>query len=123
MHKKTEIDLIQDILNRVAEYLDKLSGQVFDIEGTVSRTISVNGISDDSAIKNLQSLDYLRQSLEDLALLAVTLGDSKIGPLSDDVIEGVKQKLKLKSTRTLLDEVPLCKTRDTDFRCGEFDLF
>lgn len=123
MSDNSEVDIAHDVLKRLALYLDALAGHVFDIEETVGNTFTNKDIHDELTIKNLQVLDFLRQSMEDLALMAVFFGDPKIRPLNDESIQIVSNKLKLKSTRALLSQSDTGAISTLNKSDGDIDLF
>lgn len=104
-------------------YLDKLAGQVFDLEETIGCTIASEKASDPQTITNLQALDFLRQSLEDLALLTLLLGNSKKKTLGLNELRQVGEKLKLKSTRSLLEGENCHHFGEKTASLGDLDLF
>ncbi|TMM54669.1 hypothetical protein [Sulfitobacter sabulilitoris] len=105
---------ISPVLARVSAHLDDLAGQVQSVETTVG---SLMITPDAQAISQLQTLDYLRQSLEDLARLVGFLGqpDADAAPQ-----RAICAHLRLTSTKLLLQ----LGTEDTDTTTsGDFDLF
>ncbi|GAB5483540.1 MAG: hypothetical protein Pars92KO_32970 [Parasphingorhabdus sp.] len=123
MSKINEADHAKIILKRIAVYLDGLAGDVADLEDTVSDVVKVKEVKDERAIKNLQSLDFLRQSLEDLALMAAAFGESNKNESSEAVIKSAASKLKLKSSRLLLGETSGASAKIGKNGLGELDLF
>lgn len=114
---------VSKVIERLSTYLDRLAGQVFELENTVSRTVGEQKASDPSTITNLQSLDFLRQSLEDLALMTHLL--SKHGKLRLSVAElqDVSAKLKLKATQSLLQGEESRHFGERLDSTGDLDLF
>ncbi|MDW3221888.1 MAG: hypothetical protein R8G34_03215 [Paracoccaceae bacterium] len=123
MTGETEAILAEDILLRVASYMDSLAGHVFDIEETLGDTVSTQLAGDHVAIQNLQVLDFLRQSLEDLAMMALILRDPKTRPFTDETIKKAGNRLKLKATRNLLDGTTAGESKVNLDNLGELDLF
>lgn len=123
MTEETEAAIAEELLARIATYLDTLAGHVFEIEETVGNTIANKVVGDNLAIQNLQVLDFLRQSLEDLALMAVILRDPKTRPLTAETIEAVGRKLKLESTKNLLHSRRSYDNHVRSDGLGELDLF
>lgn len=89
-------------LTRMSSYLDKLAGQVFDIEETIGQAVERDAVAEPPTITNLQALDFLRQSLEDLALMSTLLGNSAKGAINLAELDHLSRKLRLKATRSLL---------------------
>ncbi|MFK7882318.1 hypothetical protein [Roseobacter sp.] len=123
MSAKSEAELAQEILKRTALYLDKLAGHVFDIEETVGNSIAAKEASDEETIKNLQVLDFLRQSMEDLALMAIILSDPKTRPLDEETVKAASSKLRLKSTRLVLCDIQSERVDTLQENTGDIDLF
>ncbi|MEM6887349.1 MAG: hypothetical protein AAF636_04325 [Pseudomonadota bacterium] len=72
---KIALDLL---LERMSDHLDALAAKVFEIEDAIGKAIK-NDCSkshEGATITRLQSLDFLRQSLEDLALLSCYLSQN-----------------------------------------------
>ncbi|XDB00006.1 hypothetical protein AB1M95_08920 [Sulfitobacter sp. LCG007] len=112
------------ILSRVSRHLDAMAGQVFSLEEAVGRSLPEASNTENSIIRELQTLDLLRQSLEDLALLAhhLHLHSEHLGgdllPVSQ-----IGQKLRLDSTRTLLHGQTTFSFEREDETLGDLDLF
>ncbi|WP_299405053.1 hypothetical protein [uncultured Roseobacter sp.] len=123
MSKINEADHAKIILKRIAVYLDGLAGDVADLEDTVSDVVKVKEVQDERAIKNLQSLDFLRQSLEDLARMAAAFGESSKNESSEALIQSAASKLKLKSSRLLLGDTSGAPVKSGKNGLGEIDLF
>ncbi|WP_299498523.1 hypothetical protein [uncultured Roseobacter sp.] len=123
MSKINEVDHAKIILKRIAVYLDGLAGDVADLEDTVGDVVKVKEVQDERAIKNLQSLDFLRQSLEDLAFMAAAFGESNENESSEAVIKSTTSKLKLKSSRLLLGDTSDAPAKSGKNGLGELDLF
>ena len=114
---------VRDVLKRLSAYLDKLAAQVFDLEDTVGQTVNNRNETNSETITNLQALDFLRQSLEDLALMTLLLATSDKTCLNSKEINDVGKKLKLKTTRSLLEgQGSQYSSREIETR-GDLDLF
>ncbi|WP_299508482.1 hypothetical protein [uncultured Roseobacter sp.] len=114
---------MKDILKRVSAYLDKLAGQVFDLEETIGHAVREGKASDPQTITKLQTLDFLRQSLEDLALMTLLLGSSEKAKLASGDLQKVGEKLKLQATQTLLDGYQHHSFGEKSDAFGDLDLF
>ena len=107
-----------DLLGRVAGHLDHLADEAYLLEQAVCDAWDSKDSKDPAAIQQLQKLDFLRQSLEDCALLTQLLSrlDMK-APELDPLI----QKLRLESTRALF-ATPAAPVPPAA-HSGEVDLF
>ena len=108
------------VLARMSWHIDALAEEVHAIEHAIGEELTGREGQSTVTIIRLQRLDYLRQSLEDLAQLSLCLSAS-----GDEIeAEAAVAKLRLASTRTLLgdpvaaDEPPLRKAAS-----GDLDLF
>ena len=85
-----------EVLRRLSEHLDGLAAEVLQIEQAIGEDLG-DGVSRAAAtITRLQRLDFLRQSLEDSALLVLLLSRAERVP------EAMQGKLRLDTTRALL---------------------
>ena len=92
------------LLDRTTDHLALLAAQIHDVEEMIGESISDSNVGMSFEITRLQALDYVRQCLEDLALMTSFLSDNSL----DCVIEGenarhILNKLKLEVTQRLLD--------------------
>ncbi|MGJ8545570.1 MAG: hypothetical protein ACSHWZ_09020 [Sulfitobacter sp.] len=114
---------IEVFLERLTAQLDGLVAQVFELERTMGETFADQGQVPHPAIIQLQTLDFLRQSLEDLALLtSVSAGAIQTGTGPQLSLATTAEKLRLDTTRAILstqNEVPV--TPDQNY--GDLDLF
>ncbi|MDW4496485.1 hypothetical protein R5H30_00710 [Sulfitobacter sp. D35] len=111
------------VLSRVSRHLDGMAGQIFSLEEAVSRGMPGRA-ADHAAIRELQTLDFLRQSLEDLALLAHQLHlHADTSNVEDLPVLKIARALKLDSTRTLLDCAAGLPVVDDRATVGDLDLF
>ncbi|MCV3272055.1 hypothetical protein [Roseobacter sinensis] len=94
---------ISTINIRLSSYLDKLAGQIFDLEEAISHAVDTSSSAEPQTITSLQSLDFLRQSLEDLAIMTLLIGQENKVSLTAPEIEKISQKLKLKVTCAVLE--------------------
>lgn len=120
MHMSGDTLELRDLIRNVSIHLDGLAAEVHTIEHAIGDEFDRNRELEDGQIKRLQRLDYLRQSLEDLALLNLFIADVCKGELGPTV----GQRLKLAATRGLLSR----ESEPTSFiameECvGEVDLF
>ena len=91
------------ILGQLSDHLDGLAAHVFELERMLGDGLKPTKFSDFSTITKLQSLDYLRQSLEDVALLTCFLSESVTeSPMNEIQTTSLSEKLRLKSTQMLL---------------------
>lgn len=117
-------ETVGKILARVSGHLDSLAAQVFTIEQAVGATVSRSGNTSGAAITELQGLDFLRQSLEDTALLMHLLNkrEQAQGSGGSD-LSGIAKRLKLNSTQKLLNNNDCQKHQSETSTSGELDLF
>ena len=87
----------QQILRRISDHLDQLAEEVHAIEHALGAEVS-NLSRESSTIKRLQRLDFLRQSLEDTALLMHFLATEQ----PDQAQPDIARKLRLDTTRALM---------------------
>lgn len=112
------------VLQLMSHHLDALAGEVHQVEHAVG-----DGLGDmpqgSGTIKQLQSLDFLRQSLEDLALLTLCITRAgTFGALSDAQADRIAQKLKLAATRALMEATnATAEPAAVDRTSGDLDLF
>lgn len=111
---------IPDLMRRLSVHLDSLAAEVHEIEHAIGQELGKDSTFDDGQIKRLQRLDFLRQSLEDMALLKHFMADHLIG----EIPNGLESRLRLESTRTLLkprqkQPEPVLQSR----ALGDVDLF
>ncbi|MBW4708224.1 hypothetical protein KX928_10555 [Roseobacter sp. YSTF-M11] len=119
----SEVNPLPAIVGRLSCYLDKLAGQVFDIEETIGQALTHSTESSKNTITDLQALDFLRQSLEDLALMTLLLSDRNGKELNAKCLHGVSDKLKLKTTRSLLEGKEPGFFGAEEDTLGDLDLF
>ncbi|WP_299827757.1 hypothetical protein [uncultured Roseobacter sp.] len=122
LHVNSE-ERISEVIQRVSAYLDRLAGQVFEVESTIGRAVEEQKASDSHTIKNLQALDFLRQSLEDLALMTLLLSRQERPHLGPVELQKVRAGLKLKATQSLLHGEDHPHFGDTNEADSDLDLF
>ena len=112
------------LLTRLSRYLDHLADEVQKVEQTIAAPPEDGDALPGSAIVQLQSLDRLRQSLEDLALLTLCLGRTDaMGRPALECPGQIRNNLRLEATRALFDQ-PCGATRPVRREAsGEVDLF
>ena len=99
---------------RVAAHLRFLSQQVAEIEAGTCENLQDTDAPGDAVIQSLQRLDYLRQSLDDVASL---LDAMHVG---DDAQPARLAALKMGSTRALVQDEPPPQEKPAS---GSLDLF
>lgn len=93
---------ISTLTLRLSAYLDKLAAQVFNLEETIGKAVENSTSTAPETITNLQTLDFLRQSLEDLAMMTLLIAKSGNTSLGASEIDKVSQRLKLNATKAIL---------------------
>lgn len=106
------------VLDRLSGQLDVLAARVHETEEAVGKALQAGGTEASVLVARLQTLDYLRQSLEDCALLALLLAKIKHAEETDINVEQITKKLRLESTRDLLSQ-----HRDAGHATGDIQLF
>jgi len=108
------------LLARLSDHLDGLATEVHRVEQVVGTQAATAQSAPVGAIVQLQSLDHLRQSLEDLSLLALYLSrPDKVGIPGLKNPASFRSRMRLGSTRALFDMGP----PTTLPPAGEIDLF
>lgn len=115
---------LDQMMHRLSTHLDGLAAEVHRVEHAIGESLGRRS-DDDAPITQLQSLDYLRQSLEDLSLLTLMLGRrSDLGVLSADEGLQITRKLRLAVTRQILLSLDSPETFGASCRnAGNLDLF
>ncbi|MEW9921881.1 hypothetical protein AB2B41_19915 [Marimonas sp. MJW-29] len=108
------------VLGRLSEYLDGLADEIHAVEFVIGEELGSGLSQATSGITRLQRLDFVRQSLEDLAILTLALSRQSKG----DLPPGIGAQLRLDATRHLLRS----KSRShwavaQDESLGDVDLF
>jgi hypothetical protein len=94
------------LMPRLSQHMDMLAAEVHRVEQTLGGTFEKAPSLGGATIMQLQSLDFLRQSLEDLALLTHTLGRLATEHAPDALdAELLSSKCRLASTRRLMAQV------------------
>lgn len=111
---------LEVILQRVSDHLDALAGEVHSIEHVIGSELSLTSGQSAQSITRLQRLDYLRQCLEDLAMLTLLLSNTSEG----SVCQSLAKKLRLATSKDMFKsgKVPQLEKAD-DGTLGEIDLF
>ena len=115
---------LETFLSRVSDHLDLLAAQVHDLEEAIGSAVLDNPNAVQVEITRLQGLDYVRQCLEDLALLT-TVFENQLTESGFEFsnIDSVRSKLKLEITKGILcnesGNGPVSEKRAV----GDFDLF
>lgn len=112
---------LRSVLERMSAHLDRLSVQVFDLEKIVATHVTQGGDAGEEAIQEFQTLDFLRQSLEDISILVLLI--AKSDPETDIVMENLHRKLKLESTKAVLLGADGSGFETETVDPGEMDLF
>lgn len=86
------------VVGRLSAHLETLANDVHEIEVMVSKELGDGSAPGRDGIKRLQKLDYLRQSLEDAALLAYFTSRHCEGSMPT----ATGSKLRLETARSLL---------------------
>ncbi|MEM6941809.1 MAG: hypothetical protein AAF509_16990 [Pseudomonadota bacterium] len=87
-----------DAMRRISAHLDGLAAEAHALEQIVGSGLGPELSTETQSITQLQRLDFLRQSLEDVALLCLLLSDDCAGIVNQETV----QRVRLESTRALL---------------------
>jgi hypothetical protein len=91
------------VLRQISSHLDGLSIQVQGIESTFGAQLNPGAPPQSGLITQLQSLDYLRQSLQDLAVLLTHLSEVEgMNTVPFGQISKINGILKLSDTKAIL---------------------
>lgn len=109
-----------DLMPRIARHLDELAETLGDVENALGdilpRTL------EDRAILRLQTLDQIRQSVEDLSVLMTLIGQASLSKkVCLNELSDKDTQLTLQSTKNLLKTAPNFTQTAQDV--GNLDLF
>ncbi|MEM9969156.1 MAG: hypothetical protein AAF755_13825 [Pseudomonadota bacterium] len=114
----------QPLFKRLAVHMDGLAARVHRIECLLSPQMLDASARENRTIRDLQHLDYLRQSLEDCALLLLLLGQHLSQSfLTVEDIAAIQEKLRLESTQELFTDPVVRPVSTLHENTGEIDLF
>lgn len=112
------------LLARLSDHLDGLASEVHRVEQVVGTQASAARPAPSGAIVQLQSLDHLRQSLEDLSMLTLFLARSDETGIPGLQNPGrIRCRMRLGSTRALFDKFDQSSISAAPPNTGEIDLF
>lgn len=97
-HYSPQYLALNGVLERLSNHLDGLADEVHQIEHAVGEELGSADYNGSENIMRLQRLDFLRQSLEDMALLTLGLSHAEQGRV--DI--AMTQKLRLDASREVL---------------------
>ena len=89
---------LERVLQRVSSHLDGLAGEVHALEYVIGEELGSGTTHPSSGITRLQRLDFLRQALEDLAILTLAMAGQSKGRMH----HATASKLRLDTTKQLL---------------------
>lgn len=118
-----DLDLRQ-VMARLSAHVDGLASDVRQVEETIGQGLH-HSAGTEAQITRLQSLDYLRQSLEDISCLARNLSQgAQIGALTGAEAADLSRQLRLSVTQEILYPQPCAGTSGKDHSArGDLDLF
>lgn len=115
---------LETVLSNVSAHLDQLAGRIHDLEETLGETLSADHTAV-ASISKFQSLDFIRQSLEDCAMLVHYLSIATATTSSPLVrADKMAPRLKLDNTKTLIAvKSNDCASSERGDSVGDVDLF
>ncbi len=116
------VHTLGDLLLALSTHMDGLAEQVNAVEHTIGDRLAHPDAAA-GVITQLQSLDYLRQSLEDVSVLMLFLSRNNRLAAPVENIADMSSKMKLNSTKTLIAGNPTHKFALPDDNAGDLDLF
>lgn len=124
-HDSIEAEGAQDqILARLARHLDGLAARVHALEHTLGTEIADLSSSSEATITQLQTLDFLRQSLEDCAMLSLLLNKHGNPSAFNSIDRSIlTSKLRLETTKDLVLGSAFAKVYPVQPDGGDVDLF
>ena len=112
--EEIELSELRRVLRNMADHLTKLAGEVTDVSEVVSAMLTIGSPTPtETDIRELQKMDRLEQSLDDLARLSHGLATDGLG------LQDMLTSLRLSATQRILqdtDTVP-------DAKAGHVELF
>ena len=112
------------VFDNLSAHLDRLAEQVCDIEEALGLSLPENSSACSISITKFQSLDFIRQSLEDCALLVHYLSLHRKGDgVSDQDATAISSKLKLDATKNILQPNQAREPEQNAISGGDLDLF
>ena len=113
------------VMHRLSVHLDKLADHTDAVEHAIGKQLCTKAPPQAAAITQLQSLDYLRQSLEDMAMLTLLLSQAEgIGTVPLEIIDAINTELNLSDTKALICSQTEPGAHVPEFaKSGELDLF
>ncbi|WP_299369538.1 hypothetical protein [uncultured Tateyamaria sp.] len=116
MRQPEEIELseIRRVLRNMADHLSELAGEVTDVSEVVSAMLTIGSSApSETDIRELQKMDRLEQSLDDLARLSHGLATDGLG------LQDMLTSLRLSATQRILQDT----TAVPDTQAGHVELF
>ncbi|MEP5729683.1 MAG: hypothetical protein ABJL67_09925 [Sulfitobacter sp.] len=111
---------MQALIQRLSGHMDVLASEVHQIEFAVAEEFTQPGSKVPRNIARLQRLDFLRQALEDMALLLLYLSEDCFGKVDPEIPD----RLRLEVSKSLLENgAPQASNLGSEEELGEVDLF
>ena len=109
-----------DVLHRLSDHLDTLAADIHAIEQVIGEELKHRDPNAPGRLLRLQRLDFIRQSLEDTAMLTHLMSRQD----GDRLPRDISSKLKLDATRQMLDgQRGPAPSLPAGTSSGEVDLF
>jgi len=94
---------LSELLEGLTNHIDKLSARVFDLEDVIGNLIGRSECYSSLNIESAQSLDFLRQSLDDCAVLVLCVSkyyaEGSVAAIPKDHL---LKRVKLDSTKSII---------------------
>lgn len=94
------------MLQRLSGHLDDLAAEIDQIEHAICDELDHASTPADNRIQRLQRLDFLRQSVEDVALLCVLMAKDRGLGACRGIDPAIAEKLYLQHTKNLFATTP-----------------
>lgn len=116
---------LSTLMQELSVYLDDLLQLTHRVENAVSDQHCLIPSLQENTIKQLQSLDYIRQALNDLATLTLILGECGFQDVvSSEIRDEMMEKLNLNDVKLMVCKGHKSFTdRDVSASYGDFDFF
>jgi len=114
---------LSDLMHRLAQHISEMSNSVFEVEEMLGLDVTHSNRGFNLKIERVQSLDFLRQSLEDCSILTLSVSRLCREEATFSVPKrSLLAKVKLEATKALVAGEEIADAGATK-RTGEVDFF